>query len=451
MRVTNSAINRQYLRNLERSMTNKQKVENTISSNRQYTRASQDPIKASKALKVRKAMSEIEGYQDNLNTAKAIYENAESSIMKISELIQSTYEKLVYGANGTQGDSEDIIIGTSIKTFADEMTRLMNISVADRSLFGGTANVSTPYTIENDTVMYHGVPVNSHLFPNAFPYAGTSYADIGIGMNTQGIEVMYDEKTGMPVQLAGKRIDDQSALPITFNGAEILGCGVSDEVIKIDMSKMKEGEVYRFDVFTNNDTKDQYKTTIEFTAGATREETAKNINNALLESFDYQIFEVTTEGVVTNRIKPDFYDLEVRGTPQPEGLAEGEDSGYLTADVSSTVEGFPLNIIQLTIDAANALMSHDKLKAAQYADAIYAAQTNISLTIAEIGNREEFIEFNQERLTNNTFSLEEQQNNYEYTDLASATTAQKVMESLFNVTLQMSASVLPMSIFSFMS
>jgi flagellar hook-associated protein 3 len=450
MRITNSAINRQYLRNLERSMTNKQKVENTISSNRQYTRASQDPIKASKALKVRKAISEIEGYQDNLNTAKAIYENAESSVMKISELIQSTYEKLVYGANGTQGDDEDIIIGSSIKTFADEMSRLMNISVADRSLFGGVANVSSPYTIEGDTVKYHGVAVNDYNNPDDFPYAGTSYADIGIGMNTEGVQMMYDEKTGLPVKLGGKRIDDQSALPVTFNGAEVLGCGVSGEIINIDFSNMKAGETYRLDIIAEKDSANSDKATIEFTVGANREETAKNINNALFQAFHYQPFEVTKDGLVTN-VMQSLDGVSVKGTPQPENLAEGAQSGYLTPKVTTVPSGFSNNIIQLTIDAANALMSHDKLLAAQYADAIFAAQTNVSLTIADIGNREEFIEFNQERLTNNTFSLDEQQNNYEYTDLASATTAQKVMESLFNVTLQMSASVLPMSIFSFMS
>lgn len=464
MRITGSTISRRYLHNLERNLSNKNDSENKVSSAKQYTRASQNPINAAKALKVRKSLSEIEGYQDNLNTAASIYEVAESSVMKISELIQSTYEKLIYGANGTQSDTEDIIIGETIKTYADEMLRLMNVAVADRNIFGGIANISMPYTMDGDNVLYHGTPVNDFQSPESFKYSGTSYTDIGIGMVTKEIpnpydankqldpSEFYDPYSGQPYPLGGTRINPQSALPVTFNGAAILGCGVSGKKIEIDLKAIEEWQEYRLDIAISKDKANVNTATIKFYGGETEEETIDNINNAIYQAFHYQPTEVTKDGLFLNK-QPGLSGLSIISTPQPadgDTAAIAPESTWAVAPVTSENTGYANNIIQLTIDAANILMSHDKLGAAQYADALFAVQTNLSLAIADIGNKEEFIEFNQSRLVNNTFSLKSIQNDMEATDLGEEITKWKSLEAIFNATLQMSASTLPMSIFNFM-
>jgi len=128
-----------------------------------------------------------------------------------------------------------------------------------------------------------------------------------------------------------------------------------------------------------------------------------------------------------------------------------DDSDFYTPELTTTTAGYASNIIQLIIDAANCLKGHDKEGAARYADAVYAAQTTLSLYIADLGNKSEFIDFNLNRLTNNKYTLQEQQNDYEATDLATETTTWKMIESIYNSSLQMSASVIPMSIFNFMS
>ena len=114
MRITGNTVTRRYLSNLGKNYSRLNASENKITSNSKYTRASQSPLEAARALKVRKAMSETETYQTNLNNATAIYEAAESAIMGISDLVQSTYEKLIYGANGTQDDDENVIIAQTI-------------------------------------------------------------------------------------------------------------------------------------------------------------------------------------------------------------------------------------------------------------------------------------------------------------------------------------------------
>lgn len=330
MRITQGTVARRYLSHLEKNYSKKNDSEQKINSTTRYTRASQEPISAARALRVRKAIANTTDYQSNLSTAKKIYDAADTAVMNVSSIIQNTIEKITYGANGTQGDTENKILATSVETFADEMVRLFNSDIADRKIFGGVNNSEAVFALQTaadgtKTVTYNGVDLSSLSDPTKFPKSEVSYTDIGIGM-------VVDETTG--------KIDPQSALAVTFNGAEITGCG--------------------------------------------------------------------------------------------------KDS-----------DGDSLNIIQLTLDAANALKSGDKKQAMTYIDKLKSAQTSLLVAIADIGNKEEFIDFNDKRLTNNMESLDEQQNNLEGTDMGTEITNWKVLESVYNATLQMATSVISKSIFDF--
>ena len=103
------------------------------------------------------------------------------------------------------------------------------------------------------------------------------------------------------------------------------------------------------------------------------------------------------------------------------------------------------------MDAAEYIRNGNGEEIARYADHLYALQTKVSLTLANIGNTTRFIEFNQERITNNLETLTGRQNDLESTDFPSETTTWKMLGSIYSATLQMSGSVIPQSIFQFIS
>lgn len=434
MRITNNMITRKYISHLNRNLGAKNESENKISSNRQYTRASQNPISAAKAMQVRKTLADTDVYTTNLKNAKNIYETAEGSIMSISSLIQNTYENLIYGANGTQSEDEDKILADTIDQYADEMMRIMNTSVADRHLFGGTNNETNAFEIKDSggssakTVYYNGVEINAYQDPAMFPYGSTSYVDIGVGM--------YANDDGT--------IAEQSAFPVTFNGASLLGCGLNSSVTEIDMDDFLPGSEYSFDVTLGSD-----KKTVIFEAGSTAEETAENFNEAAKIAFTHNYITMTEYGIVSSS-SPSGKQLTVMNSEPVDNDDDGYDD-YETIDMKAMPKGYSNNIIQLTLDAAECLRSGDKQGAARYADVLFASQTHLSLTIADIGNKEEFIDFNLQRNVNNEYSLDERQNDLEFTDLGTEITNFKVLEAVYNATMQMGASALPMSIFNFIN
>jgi len=95
MRIAGGTIRRNYLKNYEMNSSAKFDSEQKIQTGRQFQRASENPINAAKALRVRKSMAELETHQANLKSADSIYQVAENSLLTVSSLIQNTYEKIL--------------------------------------------------------------------------------------------------------------------------------------------------------------------------------------------------------------------------------------------------------------------------------------------------------------------------------------------------------------------
>lgn len=603
MRIAGSTIRRNYLKNYERNYSEMFDSEKRIETNRKFSRASENPIDAAKALRVRKALSELDTSTANLKSADSIYQSAESSMTTISELIQLTYEKLVEGAHGTRNQDDLEIIATEIDEKAEEMIQLLNVDVADRKIFGGINNTTVAFEIKGDNetgryVTYNGVPVNASSDPYSFPDSEVSYLDIGIGMS-------IDSSTG--------RIDDQTALPITFNGVECTGCGVTKRYVSIDLEQIAAGVNYKLDVTLGTTQK-----TISFMGGNTVDKTIANINEQLKTAFqstpevdasgtfnylnnvegytepavysyanaditdnrvdvsamsedNYYSLEITANGKtrtidfkgdsdpnvtadnirkalqtkfgdeVTFSINSGFKDsvgnavsvknsddyanqaditLDLASDPQTASidlttLVEGEeytlnvngtkvtfiagataednvknlndamaspsafgkanvpqilsDSGLISYDSSTDViyvenasgsegqveytesGGYPNNIVQILLDSAKLLREGDQDMVARYADLLYDAQGSLSIAIAELGTHDQFIDFNLDRITDINLNLSDKQNDLEITDLASEITNYKVLEAIYNATLQMGASLIPQSIFNYIS
>ncbi len=623
MRIAGSTIRRNYLSRYEKNYGDKYDSEKKIYSGRQFDRGSENPINAAKALRIRRSQAEVETYQANLKTADSIYTMAETSMLQVSSIIQNVYEKLVEGAHGTRNQDDLNILATEIDNYAEEMVQSMNIDVADRKVFGGLNNDTVAFKIETSAaggdkfVTYNGVAVNSSNDPQSYPYNGTSYLDIGIGMSIDG---------------RVERIDDQTALPITFNGAECTGCGMTNRTSAIDLTHLVGGTSYTFDIYAGgisktieftaeptfptdknveliNDklkeafnmapelqddgsfkrldnyqmysygelpakdgkldisalqpdtyysmkvTSDNKTRVVNFLGGSDINERLANLDSALKESFGEEAYAdgsgtihiskrttavaepnitgftpITSFGTVTDadgNVKPtidlstlvpgETYAINVNvprlgtdGKPMtdengdlvydngkmiyftagadPEETKKNinsyvetneifgnsevpyiNDTGTFAYDVDganiivsensrsdghleiSDIKGYAKNIMQLVLDAGSYLRKGDQQMVARYADLIYAAQSNLSMAITDLGTHSKFIEFNEDRINEIQINLNDKQNDIESTDLPTEITKWKVLESVYNASLQMGASILSQTIFNYIS
>ncbi len=424
MRIASQTVTRNYLNRMEKTYYDKYNSESKIANHRQYDEASEMPAQAATAMRVRKAIANLNTYQENLKTADTIYSSAESSVMAISDIIQTTYEKCIEAANGTSSDvhthSPDQLemIAINIEAYADEISRLMNLTVADRRIFGGINNDEKAFAIEDGRAIYNGVDVDTYNDPDMFPNSRESYCDIGLGMTL--------DKNG--------RVDEQSALPITFNGCEVIGCGKQAKAYNIDLNAIEENTEYKFDLAVGNQT-----FRITFTGGATAEDNRAAINDAIKLALGNDKVSVMEHGLFTNGITEENFAV----IDQSEGAR---------LNIEDKSNSYSNNIIQSILDAAKMVREGNGEEIAKYADHVYDLQTKVSLTLAKIGTQTKFIEFNQTRITNNLETMFQRQNDLEAladSNLAAEITNREMFDSIYTATLQMGASTIPQTIFDF--
>ncbi len=214
MRVTQNQLTRQYLQNSNASLNNMNKINSRVLSQRKFLRASEDSVAASKALIIRRGLSKNEIYNTNLDTANGIYEAGEKALTTISSISTTVTDSITQGTNGTQSDDERKIIAAQIRNLAKEMISQINVDYADRKLFGGTNNTTTPYAYDDvtKTLTYNGVDITSSDLSD-FPQTKDIYIDVGLG-------IKFD---------AAGNVDKQTAMNISLNGAKYLGFGTDTD------------------------------------------------------------------------------------------------------------------------------------------------------------------------------------------------------------------------------
>ena len=468
MRITNSTLLRNYDRNLKRISTAKYSSENKIYSGRQYTRASQSPLKAAKALTVRKQLWHTEQYKENLNVADKFYTEAETSLLQISDSLANVRETIIYACNSTKDESVDLnILAEQLETKAKEMVSIFNTDSAERAIFGGESNSAEPFTLQYDedgratTVLYHGVPVNAMSDASGYPYSKDVYIDIGIGM------VINDNQ----------EIDPQSALKISFIGTDVTGCGYesSDEKqTSINLKSLKYGvdqnNTLRLNVdgntytisFKGNKVEDIQKAiTDKLTAAGVAADkiptvgekgglTMKDNTIAYVSEDPYINLENLVDG------KAYSFDIYTNGAKKTINFVAGADSAESMANIQAKMDEefkngdtYSNNYIQVTLDAAAALRRGDIGYANACIDRIVTSSENLLVEIADLGNAEEYIEFNTSRFETRELNLKDRQKTLEATDLESEITLMKTYEAIYNAALQMSSSIIPNSIFNY--
>lgn len=424
MRITNSTVLRNYDRNLKRLATNKYSSEQKIFTGRDFSRASDNPLSAAKALTVRKQLSRTKQYKENLEVADKFYTEAETTMLQVSDQLATIRETLIYGCNTTKDANTDLqILGQQLETYAREMVSILNTNSAERAIFGGESNAEQPFSLlygedgYATEVLYHGVPINAYDNHADFPYSNEVYVDIGLGM-------VINQDT--------QEVDPQTGLRVSFNGAELTGCGSDENTASIDLAALKNDNDYSIDVFLNGE-----KKTITFQAGASEAESQAAIQDAIDAAYSKSkvVPTIDADGNIT---APDDMKVYVMSTAGAKNEATVENE-----------YGYSQNYIQITLDAAQAFKNGDVAYANACIDRIVTASENLLVEIANLGNMEEFISFNTDRYDTRELNLKERQKSLEASDLESEITLYKTYEALYNACLQMSSAVIPNTIFSY--
>ncbi|MGN1482008.1 flagellin N-terminal helical domain-containing protein [Porcipelethomonas sp.] len=218
MRITNNYMTRNYLNNLNNSLSLYNESANKLTTGRKISKMSDDVSAGTRALSVRTQSYKNEQIQDNVKKAGESLDVAEGNLTSIKDILQSVNEQTMTALNGTNISASNIF-SINFTALKNQVIEFANCRYNNSYVLGGTNNTSAPFTVENGDLMYNGVRVNDiektegkfYSDGTEVPFSESTYIDIGIGMSV---------KNGV--------VDPRSAFNMSVSGLDCLGYGTSE-------------------------------------------------------------------------------------------------------------------------------------------------------------------------------------------------------------------------------
>ncbi len=166
MRITNSMMIGQLLRNLNNNLKKMETYQYQLATGMRIVRPSQDPVGITRSLQARTELSKRDKYRQNVSDAKAWLTQTETALMEMNSILTRAYELAVDAANGTKTEEDRDATSNEIAQLMDQLIEAANTTYSDRYVFGGYYTTDKPfgkdgqYYGDNNRIKYELAPGN---------------------------------------------------------------------------------------------------------------------------------------------------------------------------------------------------------------------------------------------------------------------------------------------------
>jgi flagellar hook-associated protein 3 FlgL len=137
MRITNSMLVNNMLSHVSTNLNRMDKLQQKMATGKKIVVPSDDPIVASRALKLRTDVSELEQFERNTKDADSWLQMTDSSLDKLTSVLQRTRELTVDGSSESKTPNDMLKIAEEIAELKDQAIHLGNSTYAGRYIFSG--------------------------------------------------------------------------------------------------------------------------------------------------------------------------------------------------------------------------------------------------------------------------------------------------------------------------
>ncbi|MEA3320507.1 MAG: flagellar hook-associated protein FlgL [Bacillota bacterium] len=150
MRITQSMLTQNSLRQLSTSYSKMGKLMEQLSTGKKISKPSDDPVVAMKGMYYRTNLTELEQYKRNLSESYSWMENSEAALDHVQSLMHRARELVVQGSNDTYSPEDRQAMAKEIEQLKHDFVQVANTQVAGKYIFNGTAIDKPRITDAND-------------------------------------------------------------------------------------------------------------------------------------------------------------------------------------------------------------------------------------------------------------------------------------------------------------
>ncbi|WP_394218434.1 flagellar hook-associated protein FlgL [Halobacillus trueperi] len=149
MRVTQSMLSNNMLRNLSDSYRNMGKYQEQLSTGKKISRPSQDPVVAMKGINYRQQVTEVEQFQRNIGEVHNWMDNSDAALDKATQAMQRVRELTVQASNDTYDEGQRENIAKEIHQLKEHIGSIANTKVNDKYIFNGSNTTEAPFDMDD--------------------------------------------------------------------------------------------------------------------------------------------------------------------------------------------------------------------------------------------------------------------------------------------------------------
>lgn len=146
MRITNNVLNNSFLRNLSRNLKQMHKYQNQLSSGKEVSRPSDNPLLVAKIMSMDNNIAQNEQYNSNISDTLGWVKTQDTALADATKNLQRIKDLVIYGANGTLSEIDRAAISQEMKTSIEGLEDIFNTNFDGRYVFAGQETTTKPFS-----------------------------------------------------------------------------------------------------------------------------------------------------------------------------------------------------------------------------------------------------------------------------------------------------------------
>ena len=238
MRVTNSMLVNNLMRNLNINMRNADKLQTMMASGRKFAHISDDPTALIYSQSARNKLTRLSHYQRTVTTAQDWLIQAEAGVMELQGVMVDAYEASVDAAHDGKTASDKETISKVVAQLREHFVDTLNATFGDLYVFGGYNTPGDPeasladkgvkaFTVENGNLMFNGFDLSKFdgmpaALLHSSDIASADPADLAaaaaLGITVADLEMLHLLKSDVLSFDVGPGI----SIPVAMNGIDLV-------------------------------------------------------------------------------------------------------------------------------------------------------------------------------------------------------------------------------------
>jgi flagellar hook-associated protein 3 FlgL len=145
LRVTQSMMNTQLLRNISNNLSRMNTLQNQLSTGMRINKPSDDPVGITFALRYRSELDANDQYTKNVSSTISMLEYTDTTIGQAGDIMQRFRELLVHGANGVLEQTSLDAVKVEVAQLYNQMVEVGNSQFNGKQVFNGELTGEKPY------------------------------------------------------------------------------------------------------------------------------------------------------------------------------------------------------------------------------------------------------------------------------------------------------------------